>query len=355
MPPVKTGTSFAAPDGNIGTRTQRLPVKIRGFRIELGEIEAKLNECAGVREAVVVAREDVKGDKRLVAYVVAAGNVTLETAELRAALLPQLPEYMVPSAFVQLEALPLSSNGKLDRKALPAPEATALIRREYEARRRNRRPWCIWRRALSSRGLPTISSAGALAIAIQRLPVSVSVRVSCRAGSLRNRLTRCHACALPAALSWEHPRAAANSVPLSLGSSASVPRSLTRGGGRLPMADPCGLRGISCQALKSTSTARRRHESLRTRFVDVDGIPYQQIAPADCGFALRQEDWTAFSSDECESLLSNVAAEEAAAPFDLSTGPMIRGRLLAIAADEHVLLITQHHIVSDGVSINVCA
>jgi acyl carrier protein len=106
-------------------------VKVRGFRIEPGEIEARLAEHPGVRSPVVVVREDVPGDRRLVAYYLAGEPVPVDA--LKAHLAERLPGYMVPAAFVWMEAYPQTSNGKLDRRALPAPEGGAFATRQYEA------------------------------------------------------------------------------------------------------------------------------------------------------------------------------------------------------------------------------
>ncbi len=108
-------------------------VKIRGFRIELGEIESRLSANSGVREAVVIAREDGFGDKRLVAYLTKDHSSELSIAALRAGLAVTLPDYMLPGAFVILPALPLTANGKLDRGALPVPDADAVLSHCFEA------------------------------------------------------------------------------------------------------------------------------------------------------------------------------------------------------------------------------
>ncbi|MBD2790297.1 amino acid adenylation domain-containing protein, partial [Xenorhabdus sp. DI] len=121
-------------DGNIEYCGRNdFQVKLRGFRIELGEIEARLMQCDGVREAVVLAREDEPHQKRLVAYLRPQEGVELVPAELRQQLAQHLAEYMLPSAFVTLAAFPLTPNGKLDRRALPAPDASALVIRGYES------------------------------------------------------------------------------------------------------------------------------------------------------------------------------------------------------------------------------
>ncbi|HEX6095008.1 MAG TPA: non-ribosomal peptide synthase/polyketide synthase [Thermoanaerobaculia bacterium] len=341
-------------------------VKVRGFRIELGEIETKLAACAGVREAVVIAREDVPGDKRLVAYVVGSD---LSVADLRDALSAQLPEYMVPAAFVQLDAIPVTSNGKVDRKALPAPDGKALVRREYEAPQGELEEQlaAIWRELLhverAGRHDTFFELGGHSLLAVQlisrirtTLGVDIALRDVFAKASLR---ALAEAVREAAASTFEKIEIADRTqfLPLSLAQQRLWFLDQLDKSASAAYHMPVALRllgNLDVAALRATlDRLVARHEVLRTSFVSVDGVPYQQIAAEDFGFALKHEDLRSLSSDDREAVVARLTAEEAAAPFDLSSGSLIRGSLLTVADDEHVLLITQHHIISDGWSMNI--
>ncbi|WP_031373871.1 non-ribosomal peptide synthetase [Lysobacter antibioticus] len=344
-------------------------VKIRGFRIELGEIEAALSACAGVREAVVIAREDVPGDKRLVAYVVAAAEAATTAAQWREQLARSLADYLLPSAIVRLDALPLTANGKLDRKALPAPDDAAMAARAYaepqgEAEAALAQVWQdLLGRERVGRNDHFFELGGHSLIAVQlvtRLRESRGVELSLRdvfarpvLADMAQSLRGARAAALPPILaadrdaplplSWAQQRLwFLDQLDSAAGAAYHMPAAL-RLSGRLDRA--------VLQATLDRVVAR--HEILRTCFVAGDGEPVQSIAPADCGFVLDDLDLSGLDAQAREREVQSLSAAEVRKPFDLSTGPLIRGRLLRLVADEHVLLLTQHHIISDGWSLGV--
>ncbi|HET7460488.1 MAG TPA: amino acid adenylation domain-containing protein, partial [Longimicrobium sp.] len=339
-------------------------VKVRGFRIELGEIEARLAEHPGVREAVVRAREDAPGEKRLVAYLVGDEGAGAEV--LRAHLGQTLPEYMVPAAFVRLEGWPLTPNGKLDRKALPAPDADARAAREYAppVGATEQALAEIWAEVLRvervGRHDHFFELGGHSLLAVQVISrVRQVLVVEVALGELFTRpvladFARGLETAARAELPPIEPAPREGRIPLSfaqqrlwfleqlggLGSTYHLPTRLR-------------LRGELDRAAmgRALDAIVARHESLRTTFAEVDGVPEQRIAPADTGFRLREHDLAGTADAKAE--LNRLMAEEAGAPFDLERGPLIRGRLVRLAADDHVLLLTMHHIVSDGWSTGV--
>ncbi|HEU4556753.1 MAG TPA: amino acid adenylation domain-containing protein [Longimicrobium sp.] len=339
-------------------------VKVRGFRVELGEIEARLASHPGVREAVVLALDDGSGGKRLVAYFV---GEALESEALRAHLSVHLPEYMVPAAFVRLERLPLTPNGKLDRKALPAPEGDAFAARGYEAPvgETEQALAGIWSAVLGVERVGRLDNffklGGHSLLAVQVISrVRQVLQVEVALGELFARpvlgdFARVLETAARAELPPIRPADRAGPLPLSLAQQRLWFLEQLGGLGstyHFPMRRR--LRGpLDVAALeRALGEIVRRHETLRTTFAEVDGEAVQVIAPFG-GFTLAVEDLSGLCEADREAAVRRRADEEARRPFDLSAGPLFRAALLRLGADDHVLLLSMHHLVSDGWSMGV--
>ncbi len=362
------------PDGDIeylGRIDQQ--VKIRGFRIELGEIEAALNRHPSIRESVVLAREDSPGEKRLVAYLAIEQGKAFTADDLRSFLRQKLPDYMTPSAFVTLDALPLTSNGKIDRRALPAPEQSRPDLTEAYVAPRNQVEELL---------------AGVWADALEIDQVGIHDNFfdlgghSLLATKLFSRIRDTFQVELPLADIFEASTVAALAEriesakreargtpfpPLApaVRKDAYLPLSYTQqrlwfldqlepGGSAYNIPAAVRLSGaLDTKAYtQSFNEIARRHEALRATFVTVNGKPAQIIAPAR-PVELPVTDLSAMPEIEREAEAMRMATEEARKPFDLARGPLLRLRLLKLGAEEHIALMTMHHIISDGWSIGI--
>ncbi|WP_122736220.1 non-ribosomal peptide synthetase, partial [Pseudomonas viridiflava] len=340
-------------------------VKIRGVRIELGEIEAQLSQLSGIEEALVVAREDEPGQPRLVGYFTEQADVaTLNVGELRTALLAVLPGYMVPSALVRLDAWPLTANGKVDRRALPVPDRDALNTGEYQAPQGELEIAlaAIWSELLQVERVgrhDRFFELGGHSLLAMRMVSQVRQRLSLElalgdlfADSALAAVARCLGSTgrseLPAIQATRHDEP----VPLSFAqqrlwflaqmedanSAYNIPLGLQLNG------------HLDTRALKrALERIVVRHDSLRSRFIQQEGEARVQAAPVSVVPDLLWQDLRG----QDEQALQCVVREEAAQPFDLLDDLPIRGRLLCLAEDRHVLLLTLHHIVADGWSLGV--
>ncbi|MGH3693671.1 MAG: amino acid adenylation domain-containing protein [Pseudonocardiaceae bacterium] len=333
-------------------------VKIRGFRVEPGEIETALAAHPYVARAAVVARQDRPDDKRLVAYVVPAVGRAPHPDVLREYLGARLPAYLVPAAFVVLDGLPLTPNGKLDATALPAPE--------YGAAGSGRRPRTPQEQLLCEMfadvlGLPAVGVeddffevGGHSLLATQvvsrvraMLGVELAVRALFEAPTVAGLAARLDDAGRARLALTAGPRPEV--VPLSFAqrrvwflqqlegpsSTYNMPLTLRLSG------------DVDRPALQAAlGDVITRHESLRTVFPQVEGVPYQQVREADV--ACPQLVVTDTSAAELPDLLAGAARYE----FDLAAEPPIRTMLFALAPDEQVLLILIHHIAGDGWSMD---
>jgi amino acid adenylation domain-containing protein len=346
-----------------------LQVKVRGVRIEPGEIEAALRAHPAVEEAVAVVREDAPGERRLVAYVVPAdGAEAPPAAVLRAHLRERLPEAMVPSVFVALDALPRTSSGKLDRGALPAPDPPPA--REHAAPRTPVEELLagIYAEVLGVERVGADADffdAGGHSLLAMRLAarvrdafgVELPIRALFEAPTVAELAARIEAAR----------RTGGDGAPplVPVPRDGPLPASpaqrrlwllhqLEPGSAAYNLAGALRIRGpLEVRALeRALAETVRRHEPLRTRFAEVDGEPVQVIDPA-ADADLPVIDLADRNEAEREDALRALAADEALRPFDLRAGPLLRCTLARVGEDDHALLVTLHHVIADGWSIGV--
>ncbi|HKV06489.1 MAG TPA: amino acid adenylation domain-containing protein, partial [Thermoanaerobaculia bacterium] len=345
-------------------------VKIRGYRIELEEVEAALARHPALREVAVVAREEESGERRLVAYFTADPGAP-GIGELRVWLREWLPEPMVPAVFVPLPDLPRTPNGKVDRKALPAPGA------EQEALRGRHVP---------PAGMieEVIADVWSGVLGLERVGVTESFfdlgGHSLLATQMVSRLREALQVDLTLAWLFEAPtvRGLAARVEGARAGFVAPPIERADRSRPLPLSfaqqrlwflqqlDPAStaynvaggytLSGaLDAAALeRALSEIVRRHEVLRTVFPTVGGEPVQEVRPA-VPIHLPRVDLTGLEVAGQEAAVQALAAGLAHQPFDLASGPLLRLSLLCLGEERHALLFCLHHIVSDGWSFDVLA
>jgi amino acid adenylation domain-containing protein len=348
-------------------------VKLRGFRIELGEIESRLMELAGIREAAVTIREcGPSRDKQLVAYVVCDELRASEEdflGGIRSDLLQQLPDYMIPARCVRLDRMPLNANGKLDRKALPAPD-TLGREEDYmpphsELEVQLATIWCdvlkVERIGMRSNffasGGSSLAATQTVARVRQALHIDVGVREVFAARDFGDfaRRVKLH---VAQSQSAEYPL-------VSVGREAALPLSHaqqrlwflwklepTSAAFNVPAA--VHLRGpLNERALRSAfNDLVRRHEILRTCFPEVGSAPCQRVGdPHDVDVSCF--DLSGEATGEREGRVRSLVEARTLIPFDLERGPLLRVALFKLGELEHVLLVTIHHIIADARSMAI--
>jgi amino acid adenylation domain-containing protein len=345
-------------------------VKLRGYRIELGEIESVLSACEGVKEAAVLVREDEPGIQQLVAYVVLKQHDHAEAGSrpdgrrLKERLRLQLPEYMVPALVVELEAMPRTSSGKVDRKTLPKPKE------EPRASRRAPRTGVqellaqIWADVLKvdhvSREDSFFESGGHSLLAIQLISrirevfqVELPLRTVFERPTLDELSSRIESkLGVGPALSEPiRPRSPAERHRLSYAQQGIwLMDQLQPGNTAYNLPAAIYLKGnLDAEALRSAvQELVQRHEVLRTQFTaGADGEPEQTVL-SEIKLEMRLIEVSGASQEEKLEQVRRCAMEETQKPFDLAKAPLFRARLLRLGQDEHVVLFVMHHIITDG-------
>ncbi|GAB4391148.1 MAG: hypothetical protein Tsb0032_01610 [Kiloniellaceae bacterium] len=347
-------------------------VKVRGFRIELGEIEATLERQAEVRQAVVMAREDSPGDKQLVAYLTTAEGAEPTSRALRAALGERLPDYMVPGLFVFLDAFPLTPNGKVDRKALPAPASGRDGLAEPYVAPRNE-------------GETKLAALWAEVLRVDKVGVEDNFFElggdSLKVAQVATRIRETFMVDMPLSLLFRNPTVAdllpaVEALPPAAEGLEELPLVSVQRGETIPLSfaqervwfihqlNPDNLaynfhssirfRGkLDFAALQdSLGEILRRHEGYRSGYPMVDGRPQQVVHPYE-PYSLTLVDFSVQPEDKREAAMKAWCDKHFQHRFNLDNPPLVIWTLLRLAEDDHVLIHTEHHLVHDGWSFNV--
>ncbi|UXI66226.1 non-ribosomal peptide synthetase [Tahibacter amnicola] len=345
-------------------------VKIRGHRVELGEIEAQLCTLAGVREAAVTLHEPASGEAFLAAYLVADTEPADEAEwlhECKRQLARELTGFMMPSAFLVLDRLPMTPNGKIDRNALPAPESQHFYRQTHVAPETplEVRLEALWRSLLGREQVSAtvgFFEAGGHSLLATRLVSGIraefEVELSLRE-IFEHRTIREQAALIGAKPMSAAPRIRATGRPEKLPLSFAQQRIwFVTGDGRSDagynIVTGLSLAGRLDRAalLHAVRDLFARHEVLRTTYhADADGL-WQRIHP-DAAVALPEMDWSSQDVAQQRAALERLMASEGARAFDLSLDRMLRATLVALSDEEHALILVMHHIASDGWSMDV--
>ena len=365
---------YRSPDGSITHRGRKdSQIKIRGYRVEVAEIELALLSIPGIKEAVVAAREDSNGDACLIAYTVPEGEPVPSAKALLGLLRQKLPEFMLPSAFVTLNALPLLPNGKVDRTALPSPSQNSLpLNSEFVAARNplEETLTAVWGEVLRLRRVGVLDSffdlgghslsAAQVASRIRELfGVELSLQqflsVPTVAGLAEWIAQSCLVSQrVPEPLSLR-PVPRDRDLPLSFAQQRlwlldrldpgsplyNVPRAI-----RL-------ARALNVDALvRALTEIVRRHEVLRTTFPIIDEQPVQSISEPQ-PVKLRMFDLGNVQAENLEEEATKWMRQQVLSPFDLQAEWPFRAALLQLKEDDHLLMLVVHHIASDGWSSGI--
>ncbi len=344
-------------------------VKIQGYRVELGEIEQHMLELPNVKEAVVLAKEDENKHNMLVAYVTAGQACSCEEREVKQELSEHIPEYMVPTVIMQLDQMPLTANGKIDKKTLAALKVEFSRNAEYVAPRNGREELLtsIFEEVLQLDKVGVFDSffelGGHSLLATQlvskirnemgvELPLK-DLFFNATVDTLANYIETSAKTSTEAPIEVVKNR---ENLPLSFSQERLwfidqlEPNSADY---NLPMAVVIEGKLDAAEVEAVLKEIISRHETLRTVFPSRDGAASLEILE-ETDFALQQSDLSGYKEREvARAKARELAQQEALTPFDLVKGPLLRAHLITLGEQEHILVLNMHHIISDGWSIGI--